>query len=380
MIDFDALPAGTTGVIQIDLGQLAANWQALRDEVLPARCGAVVKANGYGLGADRVVPALANAGCQTFFVATLSEAREVRGLAPSATIFVLDGVLPGSEAAFLEIDAVPVLSNLEEVGDWSAYARQHGTTLPAALHVDTGLNRLGLPIKDIRQIASQAHYLDPLKIYLVMSHLASADEPQNAQNQAQLNVFEGLLPLLPTVATSIAASDGLMLGKPFHGQLVRPGYALYGGQASQGQATPVKPVVSVYARVLQVADLAPGQSVGYSATYKPSEQRKIATIAAGYADGILRSASASNDERGGQVAFAGQTAPIVGRVSMDLTTVDVTDFEDGVIKRGMWAEIVGPTISLEQAGAHAGTIGYEILTSLSRRFHRIYTGEERISA
>lgn len=380
MTNFESIPATATGVIHIDLGKLASNWQSLGRAVLPARCAAVVKANAYGTGVDRAIPALLKAGCQSFFVATIDEAKAARALAPESAIFVLDGLMPGSETELADIDAVPVLSSLAEVEDWSAHARKTGAHLPTAFHVDTGLNRLGMPADDVRALAGSGTLLEKLNVYLVMSHLVSADDSEDAKNAIQLAVFDGLLPLLPTVATSIAASDGMMLGKSFHGQLVRPGYALYGGQASPAHAAPVEPVVTVHARVLQVRDVATGQTVGYSATYQANEPRRIATVAAGYADGVPRSASAASGESGGMVAFDGQRAPIVGRVSMDLITVDITDLANAdTVTRGSWAELIGPTITLEDAGIAADTIGYEILTSLSTRFHRIYTGEDNIS-
>ncbi|MGH1417556.1 MAG: alanine racemase [Hyphomicrobiaceae bacterium] len=379
MTDFQNVPATATGVIHIDLGQLAANWQALAKFVMPARCSGVVKANAYGLGLDRVVPALMKAGCQTFFVATIDEAKDVRALASDAAIFVLDGLLPGAEKALTDINAIPVLSSLEEFQDWSAHARKCNKALPTAMHIDTGLNRLGMTAVDIRELAAGRTLLEKLNVYLIMSHLACADDPDDDMNARQLNVFEGLLPLLPTVATSLAASDGLMLGAPYHTQLVRPGYALYGGQATKEPTAPVKPVVKVHARVLQVSEIVTGQTIGYSAIYKATSPRRIATVAAGYADGVLRTSSAASGEAGGFVAFNGRLAPIVGRVSMDLITVDITELDDETIHRGSWTELVGPTISLEDAGHGAKTIGYEILTSLSKRFHRIYTGEDTIT-
>ncbi|MEQ8825687.1 MAG: alanine racemase [Filomicrobium sp.] len=374
------VPSEACGAIIIDLDFLGRNWQCLRDRVAPAECAAVVKADCYGLGASACVPALVNAGAKTLFVATVQEAREVRKLAPDAQVFVLDGVLPGSAPAFLECGALPVLSSLPEMIEWGQMAPSRNEPVGCALHVDSGLNRLGLSTAEIREFAANMHLLDRLDVKLVMSHLACADEPDHPKNQQQLSVFHGLQPLLPSVALSLAASDGLMLGPEFHFQLVRPGYALYGGQTHPNRNCPVSPVVSVYSRVLQVRELAPTQSVGYSATFVADRVTKLAVLAAGYADGVPRHLSAGTNELGGHVAINGRLAPIVGRVSMDLITVDITDLEDITVERGDWVELIGPTITLEDVGIAAGTIGYEILTRLSPRLTRVYVGGEQSGA
>ncbi len=367
------VPAHAPGVLVIDLDRIASNWRALSDLVRPAECGAVIKADAYGLGGDRIAPALANAGCRTFFVATLDEARAVRTLVPEATVYMLDGILSGAEHAVRDAGVVPVVSTLAEIAAWSALSASRYDRLPVALHVDTGLNRLGLAAADIQALVRDMHMLDRLDPTLVMSHLACADEPENQKNAQQRDIFEQLAPLLPRTARSLAASDGLMLGPAFHYDLVRPGYALYGGQAFRGASTPVAPAVALYVKILAVRDVAPGQTVGYSATWSPDRLSRIAIIAAGYADGLFRhlSRTSGGDSRGGFVAINGQLAPIVGRVSMDLITVDVTDI-DTPPQAGDLVEVIGPNISIEKLGASAGTIGYEVLTSLGRRFHRVY--------
>lgn len=371
-----SVPYDAAGVVVVDLRALAHNWQSLREKVAPAECAAVVKADCYRLGARAGVPALFAAGAKTLFVATVQEARQVRGLAPEATIYVLDGLLPGTVEDLLEVGALPVLSSLPEITEWGQAAPSRKEPVACAIHVDSGLNRLGLSAREIQELAHNMHLLDRLDVKLVMSHLACADEPENPKNAQQLEVFQSLQPLLPSVPLSLAASDGLMLGPDFHFDLVRPGYALYGGQTHPNRNCPVKPVVEVYSRVLQIRDLAPGQSVGYSATFVADRVTRLAVVAAGYADGAPRHMSAGSGEKHGWVAFGGRLAPIVGRVSMDLITVDITDLEDVEINRGDWVEFVGPTISLEDAGASAGTIGYEILTRLSPRFARVYVGAE----
>lgn len=367
------IPAHATGLLVIDLDRIASNWRVLSGLVRPAECGAVVKADAYGLGADHVIPALARAGCRTFFVATLDEARAARALAPDASIYMLDGILRGAGEAVREAGVIPVVSSLSEIAEWSALSGSRQDRLPVALHVDTGLNRLGLPACEIQALVRDAHMLDRLDVTLVMSHLACADEPGAAKNAQQRAIFEQLFPLLPSTARSLAASDGLMLGKAFHYDLVRPGYALYGGQAFGGGPTPVAPAVELHVKILQVRDVAPGHTVGYAASWSPDRLSSIAIIAAGYADGLFRHLSRASGGGGGCVAIDGRLAPIVGRVSMDLITVDVTGIEPAP-QPGDLVEVIGPNISIEALGAAAGTIGYEVLTSLGRRFHRVYTG------
>lgn len=368
-----ALSAAETGVLHIDLGAIAANWRALARRVQPAECGAVVKADAYGLGIGRVLPALASAGCRSFFVATPREAAEARVLVGSSRIFVLDGLFPGAADSVLSAGAIPCLASVAEVEEWSAHARRIGARLATALHVDSGLNRLGLPASEVGKLIDRSDLLDALDVVLVMSHLASADEPADAANVAQRNAFLRLKAMLPAAQASLAASDGLMLGPDFHFDLVRPGYALYGGQAFRGSRAPVSPVVRLYARVLQVRDVGPGDAVGYSRSWRAERPSRVATIAAGYADGFAREASAASGSAGGSVVLHGARLPVVGRVSMDLITVDVTDCPV-TVARGDVAEIIGPALQLETVGAEARTIGYEVLTRLGRRYERVYTG------
>jgi alanine racemase len=368
-----SIPVSETGVLRIDLAAIAANWRALRARVAPAECGAVVKADAYGLGVAHVLPALARAGCRTFFVATPREAAEARQLDGNARIFVLDGLFEGGATDILAAGAIPCLASLAEVEEWSAHAQRIGARLGTALHVDSGLNRLGMPAADVQRLAARPDLLAALDVVLVMSHLASADDPNEPANAVQHQAFERLRRMLPSAQASLAASDGLMLGRSFHFELVRPGYALYGGQAFRGSRAPVAPAVSLYVRVLQVRDVGPGGAVGYSGSWRAARPSRIATLATGYADGFARTASADSGRPGGSVVIHGARLPIVGRVSMDLVTVDVTDCPADV-RRGDVAEVIGPSSPLETVGAEARSIGYEVLTRLGRRFERVYVG------
>ncbi len=366
------IPVGATGIIVIDLAQVRANWSALASHVAPGACGAVVKADAYGVGAARVIPALAAAGCRHFFVATPQEAGEARALAPNAEIYVLDGLLPGTARELMRIGAIPVLASLGEVREWVAETSVDADPPPAALHIDTGLNRLGMSERDVEELSRDAALLARLRLALVMSHLACADEAGHPMNREQLYTFHQMRASLPFAPASIAASDGMMLGADYHCDLVRPGYAIYGGQAAPGRLTPVRPVVRVSARILQVRDVAPGSRIGYSGSYRAHKPHRIATVAAGYADGVFRHASASNEQPGGAVSIRGRHAPIVGRVSMDLITVDVTHIDDPAPLPGDWIDLIGSGLTIEAVGAGAKTIGYEVLTRLGPRFHRIY--------
>jgi alanine racemase len=368
--------ANVTGTITVDLGRIASNWRALAERVAPARCAAVVKANAYGLGAERVIAALARAGCMDFFIATPDEAEIARAIAPGAAIYALDGLVGNAAAAFAHLAVKPVLSTLDDIVAWSALCRARGERLPAVIHIDTGLHRLGLPVRDVRRLSAEPSMMSGIELDLVMSHLASADNPRDPKNRDQLVAFETLSALFPGTARSLAASDGLMLGPAYHFDLVRPGYALYGGQASHVAPAPVKAAVSVAARILAVADVAPGETVGYSATWRAKRPSRIATIAAGYADGVPRNASAPDGRPGGHVLISGHLAPLVGRISMDLITVDVTDLPDGAAMPGEFAKLIAEDLTIEEAGFAAGTIGYEILTRLGHRFTRLYLDNE----
>lgn len=368
----ETLPATTNGLLIIDLDRIAANWRSLAAFAAPAACAAVVKADAYGLGADRVIPVLWQAGCRTFFVATFDEAVQAKHLCPEAVVYVLNGVMTSSEAEFLSLGIRPVLSSVSQLERWARACADRRERVPAALHVDTGLNRLGIPHTEFLVASQRPELMSRIDVALVMSHLACADDPTHPMNDGQRLRFEIARRLWPATAASLAASDGMLLGQPYHYDMVRPGYALYGGQASIAAAAPVNPVVRVRVKVLAVEDVPAGATVGYSATWRASVPSRIATLAAGYADGLPRGASGPDDGSGGVVSIAGVHCPITGRVSMDLTTVEVT--AAAAVRPGDWADIIGPDLTIEEVGRRAGTIGYEILTRLGRRFHRSYVG------
>jgi alanine racemase len=367
-----SVPASARAVLTVDLSALRANWARLNQASGRAECAGVIKADAYGLGLAPIARALTNEGCKTFFVASISEGRTAREVQPGATIYVLDGLLPGAEPHYAGFDLRPVLSSLPEVRDWAAYCRARGRRMPAALHIDTGMNRLGMPESELEQLAAAPELLDAFETTLVMSHLACADHAEDPMNERQRVRFEELRGKLPPAPASLANSGGTFLGPRYHFDLVRPGIALYGGRAHEGSPNPMQTVVRLAARVLQVREVDVGASIGYGATYKVNGPARIATIAVGYADGFLRALSVSTGEAGPVGYIGDYPVPIVGRVSMDFITADVTGVPPELARRGAWVEVMGHRVTVDDLTDRAGTIGYELLTRLGQRVYRVY--------
>lgn len=360
-----------TCVLTIDLGALRANYRVLRDRAAGAECAGVVKANAYGIGVQEAVRALSRDGCKTFFVATFSEAQGVRDTAPDADVYVLDGFFSGSGPAFAEARIRPVLSSLSEVRDWAQFCRDKGEPLPAALQVDTGMNRLGMPRSEAIELADSPEILEAFTPALFISHLACGDEPDNPMNEAQLKAFEELRVMFPPCPASLANSAGIYLGERYHFDQTRAGFALYGGRAVEGQP-PLAPIVQLHARIVQIHEAEAGETVGYGAEQTLARPTRIATLSLGYADGIFRCLGARVGHTGLTGYIEGHAAPVLGRVSMDLITLDVSDIPSGLAERGSWVEILGEQTSVDDLAQQAGTIGYEVLTSLGPRAQRIY--------
>ncbi|OJX79309.1 alanine racemase [Magnetospirillum sp. 64-120] len=359
-----------TGILTVDLDAIAANWRFLAARAPGAEAAGVVKADGYGLGAIPVAKTLAAAGCKTFFVATIDEGIALRPHLGAARIFILGGPLPGTGADFTEHGLVPVLNSPDQVGLWSGFARSHGTPLPAALHLDTGMSRLGLDAHAVGLLAADKRHLDGIDTVLVMSHMACADEPGHAKNAEQLTAFNTLSAQLAVNAPrSLAASSTIFLGSGYLFDLIRPGAALYGLNPVPGQPNPLRPVVRLSGRILQVRDVDTPQTVGYGATHRFASKGRVATVAFGYADGLFRSLG----NRGFGV-IGGVKVPVVGRISMDLTTFDVSAAPADAVHPGAMIELIGPGHDADQLAEEAGTIGYEVLTSLGRRYLRDYVG------
>ena len=342
-----------TARINIDLDALAHNHAVLRDAAAGAEVAPVVKANGYGLGAQQVAYRLWDEGAKTFYVARVFEGEALRRVFPDAVIYVFDGYLDGArlEAANLR----PVLNSREQVDAW----RNERPRLPAALHVDTGMNRLGVRIEE-------AEALKDLPVELVISHLACAPEPDHPLNAMQADRFANVASLFPNARKSLANSAGVFLGEQFRFDQVRPGVSLYGSGPRERPDERIRPVVAFEAPILQVRAVAAGESVGYGAAFVTDRPTTVATVGVGYADGVLRSTHPR-----GHAFVGGEKRPIIGRVSMDLIAVDVTGLS---VRPGEPVELLGPHILLDDAAVAAGTTAYELLTRLSSRAERVYRG------
>ncbi len=366
-------PAQAAGVLLVDRAAIADNYRSLKAAFLEKAVAAVVKADGYGLGAEEVVPALVKAGARSFFVAQLDEALKLRPLLdrchPAIALYVLNGLMPGSEALFADNTILPVLNSLGEIAAWGAFARRRETALPAAVHLDSGMCRLGLPPDEVERLRADPGALEGIVPTCILSHLACAEDADDPMNARQLAYLRQALTALPRTPVSFCNSSGIFLGRDYHFDLGRPGVALYGGNPTPAAPNPMRPVVRLLARILQIRAIDAPQTVGYGATHRATGPARIATVAAGYADGYLRSISSR-----GHAWVAGHRVPVVGRVSMDLLALDVTEVAAEAVRPGDWAELLNAEQTVDALAAEAGTISYEILTSLGARYHRVYLG------
>jgi alanine racemase len=365
--------AVATGVLTVDLDAICANWRKLEKTAVPAECAAVIKADAYGCGLDPVARALALAGCKTFFVATLDEARAARAALPSAALYVLGGFIQNSGEAYAKIDAKPVIGDLNELAEWDVFCRRSGWAGGTAIHIDTGMNRLGLTRVEAQGLIPRINAGDH-GITLVMSHLACAESLNHPLNSRQLASFREIAGVFSGVPASLSNSSGIFLGAPFQFDLVRPGAALYGVNPTPEADNPMQPVVELKARVMQIRDVERGESVGYGGTWTARRPTRLAIVSAGYADGYLRAGSSNDGTRGADVMVAGKRCPVAGRISMDLMAVDVTDIEKNAVRRGHMVTLIGDGITVDELAHHFGTIGYEVLTSLGPRYARVYKG------
>jgi alanine racemase len=356
-----------SAILEIDLAGIVANWRLLKEQVAPAQSAAVVKADGYGLGAVPVARVLAAAGCRLFFVATLDEGLALRdALAEPIEIAVLNGVLPGTAQEFAAHRLLPVLNDPGQIEEWRGLADEHGA-LPAILQIDTGMARLGVNPRDFASLAEDLRRDGAIRWRALMSHLACADEPQNPLNERQRSDFAAACGRFPGVPASLAASSGIFLGPEYYFDLVRPGAALYGVNPHPRRPNPMRQVVQLKAKILQVREIDRGSPVGYGAAHRMPAPGRLATVAVGYADGYLRSFG-----QRGSGCIGGKRVPLVGRVSMDLVIFDVSAVDPALARPGDMVELLGEEYGVDAAAADAGTIGYEILTGLGKRYHRHY--------
>ena len=363
-------------VLTIDLVALKENWRTLNARAGTAACGAAVKGNAYGLGIAPVARCLWEAGCRSYFVARPKEGEELRAILPDATIYVLDGLFAGQAEFYAKLNLCPALISFAEAQEWASFGRAYGRKLPCALHVDTGINRLGFSMAEFAALLGDRFTMEGLNVTLLMSHLACADDAGHPMNRRQAEAFQAVRAQLPGVPGSLANSSGIFLGEGFTHDLVRPGIALYGGNPTQKVANPMHAVAILEGSVMQLRDIGPGDSVGYGATWEAQRPGRIAILGAGYKDGVPRALSSRAQEGPAQVFISGKRCPVIGRVSMDMMAIDVTGLPPGTVARGTRAEILGRNIAIDEAASWAGTISYELLTRLGSRYALFYTGLE----
>ena len=363
--------AGHSAQLTVRLGALAANHREVRRRAADALIAPVVKADAYRVGMVPVAKALASEGADLFFVARVEEGMVLRAVVPDARIFVFDGVVPGGAPALIAHRLTPVLNGLDEIAEWSKAAVARKSLLDAAIQIDTGMNRSGLSANEVSNLAANARKaLSGINLNLIMSHLACADDPEHGQNRRQLERFRAALAALPSAPASLAASAGIELGHEYLFDVVRPGMALYGGIPIPTRPNPYRPVLVLSSQVLQLRKLDPGDAVGYSASFIARRPTTLAIVALGYADGLIRASGTK-----GRAAIGGVLVPFAGRISMDLLALDVTDVPNHAVHRGAPVEFLGDTISVDDAARAAGTITHEVLTAISPRARRIYSGD-----
>ena len=372
--------SGLGGQLSIDLGALARNWRALDKVSAGALTGAVVKADAYGTGIAMASKALHAAGARFFFVATPDEGMAVRAAVPDAHIFVLNGLYPGAANLYVRLNLMPVISSIDMLEEWLAKCTERNEAYPSAFHFDTGMNRMGFRLNEAPRVRDRIRALGYAP-QMVMSHLACADQPSHEKNRTQLALFGSVMTQFPGIPASLANSAGLMTGRDYHFQMVRPGIALYGGRAVTGRKNPMAPVVTLHVPIMQVKEARTGETVGYGATQSLSRDSRLAILSHGYADGFLRSLSGSNTRPGGKVVIRGKACPVIGKVSMDQITVDITELgPDNIPSPGEGAEVLGNMLGVDDLADAGGTIGYEILTSLKGRYSRNYVGDGNLPA
>lgn len=358
----------TKCLFEIDLAKIRSNYLLLAAICEVAMVGAVVKANSYGLGTDKISQVLEQEGCQNFFVARIDEGIILRKLLKATTnIFVLDGVFKDNAEEIYHYNLIPVLNYLGQVETWQQFALVREKKLPCLLHINTNMHRLGMPIKELEQLINKPELLLPLDLKYVISHLSASESLTNPYNQQQLEKFKNCLQYFPNVKASLVNSSGIFLGKDYHFDLVRPGVALYGCNPTPYQANPMQNPFKLTAPIIQLQTLPVDSFVGYNMTFQTQRPTVIATLPLGYADGYPRALSNK-----GEVFINGYQAPIVGVISMDLMTIDVTDLPPELIFIGQRVEVVGDYCTPDKIAAIIGTIGYEILTQLGNRYQKIY--------
>jgi len=373
------------GVLTLDLDALVHNYRLVGAMVAPAQMSAVVKANAYGLGMEKIAPTLYHAGCRLFFVAQMIEAYHLRAHLPQdGEIAILNDIQPSCMAQAADAGFLPVLNSLDSLQQWQDLCQSRPQKLPCFVQLDSGMSRLGLDRGEFDRLAAQPDIFRLADVRAVISHLACADEPEHPHNQTQIQRFKQMLEQLPPTSAALAGSAGIFLSKgsrakgegakglrggdeDFIFDLVRPGLALYGVDPHEDPLTKLRPVVALSARVAQIRRVDAGSLVGYGGSYRASDDMLVATISVGYADGLHRALGNK-----GAAFYQGVRLPMIGRISMDSITLDISALPPGSMQRGALVELIGPHQTISRLAQDADTIAYEILTSLGQRFARLY--------
>ncbi len=360
--------------LTIDLDALGRNWRAANAASGNAVAAGVVKADGYGLGIAPVATALALAGCTDFFVALPEEGLAVRAIAPDATIYVLNGPTPQTAGDMAQAGLVPVLNNPSQITTWAGVCAEAGAKLDAAVHLDTGMHRLGLSRDQLASLTADRGLMDAFSLRLVMSHLACADDPSHPMNDSQRRTFDDMRKLLGDAPASLSNSAGIFLGEPYHYDITRAGICLYGASPFIARPAPFERVATATAQIIQAQAVPAGSTIGYGATFTAPRAMRTVTIAAGYADGLFRSLGNT-----GVATLNGIRVPYVGRVSMDLVVLDVSALDPADTQPGAMVELIGDHVTVDEVANAAGTIGYEVLTSLGSRYQKRYISDGIVS-
>lgn len=377
----ESLSPYALSAVVINLGTLAGNYHKVRSELKPGTVAAgVVKANAYGFGAVRVAERLYREGCRNFFVASIEEGLEVRTVLPrDAEIFILAGILKGGEGTCFENKLTPILNSIGEVNLWTSFCKRLGHRVPAAIQVDTGMVRNGLSLNDVE--LNHGVISENIDIAFVMSHLACPDEPKHYKNSLQLERFKKVLKYFDgdrdleqqgPVKASFSATNGIFLGSEYQFDIVRPGKALYGFSVREDLIGTFEPVMDIFARVVQINEISPGETIGYGATFTAERSMRTATLGIGYADGFMRKFAGF-----GQAFIGGHRVPMVGRISMDYSVVDVTDLDlevsEKYLKVGEWVALTHfPECTLERWALEMDTLPHEVACRFGRRVHKVY--------
>ncbi|MBY0462138.1 MAG: alanine racemase [Alphaproteobacteria bacterium] len=364
----------TYSLLTVHLDAIASNYRYLRGLVSPSICASVLKADSYGLGIEAIAPLLYNEGCRHFFVAYTNEAVALKSALSSVErnshIYVLNGpYLKGWQSYYHHNQFIPVLNDLEAVQEWQSYGKEIVEKMATVLHFDTGMKRLAIQFEDFSKLLQSKP--DHLDIRLIMSHLSCADEKTNPANLEQLSEVNSIKKQHPNLPISLASSGGIFLNPDYYFDMVRPGMALYGYNSVPEDANKLMPCVELEAMILQIQDVKTNEYVGYNRTFQTKSPSKLATLAIGYADGVPWAIC----NQGGYVLIKDKKAPIVGRGSMDLISVDITDIPN--VSVGDWANLLGNEITLDHWAKAAKSSNYELLLKLGKRLRKIYATQKQ---